>query len=86
MHSVDLLEEALQVAQDSGFEVRQEWLDEKGGGACRVGEKRLLYVDLSLAAHEQLEQVVAALRKCDHLRLAPNHSKALIRLVNPEPR
>ncbi len=63
MHSVDLLEEALQVAMNSGFEVRQEWFNEQGGGACRIGEQKVLFVDLSLTAQEQLEHVVEALRR-----------------------
>ena len=54
MHSVDLLEEALNLAQVHGFEVRREWLGDAPGGACRVGSKWLLYANLSLTADEQL--------------------------------
>ena len=81
MHSVDLLEEALSVAMDSGYEVRQEWLDEKGGGACRIGSRWILFVDLSLTAQEQLEQVVAALRKSDRCRLQSTNSQQLRQLL-----
>lgn len=62
MHSVDLLEEALRLAMNSGFQIRQEWLSEQGGGLCRLGERWVLFVDLSLSAQEQLENVVRALR------------------------
>jgi len=62
MHSVDLLEEALRLAMNSGFQIRQEWLSEQGGGLCRLGERWVLFVDLSLSAQEQLENVVQALR------------------------
>ncbi len=62
MHSVDILEEALALAQKSGFEIRTEFLGESIGGACRIGSKWLLYVDLRLPVGEQLEQVVEALR------------------------
>ena len=69
MHSVDLLEEALRVAMNSGFEVRQEWLHERGGGACRIGNRWVLFVDLSLPAPEQLVQVIEALRTTRRFRL-----------------
>jgi hypothetical protein len=65
MHCVDLLEEAIKLAQDSGYEVRQEWLGERGGGVCRIGDNRVLFVDLSLTAQEQLEQTVKALDQSD---------------------
>lgn len=78
MHSVDLLEEALRVAMNSGFEVRQEWLNEKGGGACRIGKRQVLFVDLSLTAQEQLEQVLAALRSAESLRTDGMTARELI--------
>ena len=72
MHSVDLLEEALKLAQEVGFDVRREWLGEATGGACRVGDKWVLSADLSLTAEEQLQQVTAALRN-SHLLPAELH-------------
>ncbi|MFN3192963.1 MAG: hypothetical protein ACE361_20810 [Aureliella sp.] len=63
MHSVDLLEEAIQAAMNLGIEVRQEWLGEQGGGLCRLGNRWILYVDLSMGASDQLEQVLKGLRK-----------------------
>ena len=62
MHSVDLLDEALDLARASGFEVRQ-WLGESGGGACRIGAKWVLFVNLSLTAEEQLQGLIASLRR-----------------------
>ncbi len=62
IHTVDLLEEALSLATHFGFEVRREWLSGRKGGACRLGQKHLLFVDLSLSAAEQLEQVIGPLR------------------------
>ncbi len=62
MHSVDVLEEAIELAEASGFEVRREFLGESAGGACRIAGKWLLFVDQSLPASEQLLQVVSALR------------------------
>ena len=63
MHSVDLLEETIQLARQLGFEIRQEWLDGSAAGICRIGDRRVLFLDLSLPANEQLEQVVNALRE-----------------------
>ena len=81
MHSVDLLEEALSVAMNSGFEIRQEWLNERGGGACRIGEQWILFVDLSLTAQEQLEQVADALRVSDRCRLDASNSEEMRQLL-----
>jgi hypothetical protein len=84
MHSVDLLEEALKLAEDSGFEVRREWLGESTGGVCRLGPKWLLFVDLSLPADDQLTQVIQALRPCDFLRLDGELSPPLKRMLKPD--
>ncbi len=62
MHTIDLLAEALTKAEQAGFEVRREYIEQSPGGACRVGEKWFLYVDPSLPVAEQLAQVVTALR------------------------
>ncbi|QDV24995.1 hypothetical protein [Aureliella helgolandensis] len=82
MHSVDVLEEALELARQSGFEVRHEWLGEATGGACRIGSRRLLFVDLSLTADEQLQQVVTALRACEVRDWPLSTSRALQRLLS----
>ncbi len=66
MHTIDLLEEALWIANQSGWQVRHEWLAGSAGGACRLGKSHLLFVDRSLTASEQLEQVIEGLR--DQLR------------------
>lgn len=62
MHTIDLLEEALELASECGWKVRQESLGGVGGGACRLGKQQFLFVDRSLTAVEQLDQVLAALR------------------------
>ena len=62
MHTVDLLAEALQVAERMGYGIRHEWLGAGGGGSCEFGGRKWLFVDLALNALEQLEQVTAALR------------------------
>jgi hypothetical protein len=61
MHTVELLEQAIDAAQRLGYGVRHEWLGGSGGGACEFGGRKWIFVDLALSAAEQLDQVVAAL-------------------------
>ena len=63
MHTVEILDEAIQVAERLGYQVRQEWLGGTGGGACEFGGRRWIFVDLALNALEQLEQIADALRQ-----------------------
>lgn len=69
MHTIDILEEAIQLASSSGWQVRHEWLGGSRGGACRLGVKHLLFIDRSLTAEEQLDQVLQGLR--DQLSRSP---------------
>ena len=85
MHSVDLLEEALRLAMNSGFQIRQEWLSEQGGGLCRLGERWVLFVDLSLSAQEQLENVVQALRNNELCQVDDTTSDTLRTLLHCAP-
>ena len=62
MHTVELLEECLQVARQLGYHVRHEWLGGVGGGACEFGGRRWIFLDLALNTSEQLEQATRALR------------------------
>ncbi len=62
MHTIDLLEQTLTVAERAGIQVRREWLGDVPGGLCRIGATRVLYTNLSLSAEEQLQQLVFALR------------------------
>jgi hypothetical protein len=61
MHSVDLLEQALALAERLGFTVRQDWFGGSAGGACELKGRRWLFVDLALSPREQLEQVLEGL-------------------------
>ena len=65
VHTVDLLEEAISVAERVGFTVRRQWLTEGVGGACRVGAQRILFVNLAASSAEQLAQVVEAIRSVE---------------------
>jgi hypothetical protein len=62
MHTVELLEEAIALAERLGYHVRQEWLGESGGGACQIKGRKSIFLDLAVGPLDQLEQVVATLR------------------------
>jgi hypothetical protein len=63
MHTVDLLEQACEIAEQLGYRTRHEWLGGSGGGACEFAGKKWIFVDLALSVFEQLEQVTEALRR-----------------------
>jgi hypothetical protein len=54
MHTVELLEQALQAAEQLGYQVRQEWLGGAGGGGCEIKGRRHLFIDLGLSVPDQL--------------------------------
>ena len=62
MHTVELLEEAVQAARRLGYEVRQDWLGGDGGGHCLVRGRKWLLLDVAQTADEQLTVVAEALR------------------------
>ena len=63
MHTVEMLEQAIDLAVRLGYTVRQEWLAGSGGGGCELNGRKLLFLDLDLGPDEQLDQVVATLRR-----------------------
>lgn len=63
MHTIELLEQALDLAERLGYGVRQEWLDGKAGGGCELGGRKLLFLDLAVGPQDQLDQVVETLRR-----------------------
>jgi hypothetical protein len=62
MHTVELLNEAVETARRLGYEVRQDWLGGNGGGHCLVRGRKWLLLDLAQSADEQLSIVTDALR------------------------
>jgi hypothetical protein len=73
MHTVELLEEALSVAEQLGYAIRHEWMG-GSGGACEIAGKQWLFVDLSLTTAEQLDQVIESFKShqgVHALRLSP---------------
>lgn len=69
MHSLDLLQIALETAKRQGFTIRREWLGGVAGGKCRLGNKKILFVDISLSVLEQLQQVTNSLATESNLPL-----------------
>ncbi len=62
MHTVELLQEALDAASRLGFEVRQDWLGGNGGGHCLVRGRKWILLDLAQTVDEQLNVLAEALR------------------------
>lgn len=62
MHTVELLQEAVETARRLGYEVRQDWLGGDGGGHCLVRGRKWLLLDLAQSVEEQLDVVGDALR------------------------
>lgn len=62
MHTVEMLEQALDLAVQLGYTVRQECFAGGGGGACQLKGRKFLFIDIDLGPEERLEQVAAALR------------------------
>jgi hypothetical protein len=61
IHSADLLESALRITAQLGYQVREDLLDGFPGGACRLKGKKWLFVDPSLTCRERLQIVLDAL-------------------------
>ncbi len=62
MHTVELLELAIDLARRLGYQVRQEWLGGNGGGGCELKGQKVLFVDLALAPEDQLDLVLDTIR------------------------
>src|SRR4029079_19772269 len=62
MHTVELLNEAVDTARRLGYEVRQDWLGGNGGGHCLVRGRKWLLLDVAQTVDEQLDIVTDALR------------------------
>ena len=74
MHTIGLLEQAVDLAQRLGYEVRQEWLGGMSSGGCEINGRRVLFLDLALGPADQLDAVLDALRQHpEALRLPMPH-------------
>lgn len=63
MHTVDLVGEALAVAERAGYRIRQEYLGGTMGGGCEFGGQKWIFLDISLGPVDQLDQILEALRQ-----------------------
>ena len=80
MLMVELLEQALALAEQLGYRVRQDWLGGRSGGCCEIKGQKWIFLDLALSPFEQLEQVAEAVRESPDLlpiSIAPDLQKAL---------
>jgi len=62
MHTVELLEQAIDLASRLGYHVRHEWLGGTGGGGCELRGRKTLFLDLALGPADQLDLAIEALR------------------------
>ena len=61
--TLGLLEEAVHLARDAGFEVREEPLGELPGGPCVVQGRRILLLNLEQSAAGRLSVLVNCLAR-----------------------
>ena len=61
MNQVLQFEEWIEVAKRLGYHPRYEYFGGTGGGVCRVGDKRWLFIDLANSRLEQLDALIGAL-------------------------
>ena len=61
MHNVELLERALHVARQMGFQVREEYVGDIDGGSCVVHGQKMLFLDPQLNIPGRLRIVCEAL-------------------------
>lgn len=81
MHTVELLEAALNLAEQLGYHIRHEYLGGTGGGRCEFGGRRWIFIDLAMTVPEQLEIVADVLRD-DPSVYAAEVSEPLSRLLD----
>ena len=62
MRTLELLDYLVDLARRLGYEIREEWLEGTGGGACVLKGKRIMFVDQSLPPSERVEQLANSLR------------------------
>jgi hypothetical protein len=62
MDILQLLGEALEIARQLGFEIREELIGDGRGGACRIRGQKCLFLDFQLGPRERLQKVLDAIR------------------------
>ena len=69
--TLGLLQEALQLAQDLGYRVREEPLGDLPGGACTVGDARQVLLNLEHSVASRLDVLLRALAVDPRLAAEP---------------
>ncbi|NBW87955.1 MAG: hypothetical protein EBR23_14305, partial [Planctomycetia bacterium] len=59
--TLGLLEEALQLARELGYRVREEPLGDLTGGGCTIGGTKHVLLNIEHAPAERLDRLLAAL-------------------------
>ena len=54
MNPVDQLEKTLEIVRSIGYEVHYDWFGGTGGGACQLGNRKCLFLDLAMNAEDHL--------------------------------
>lgn len=62
MHAAKLLAEALELARQLNYQIREDDLDGAGGGHCSYGGKKWLLLDVTQPDDQQLRDAIDALR------------------------
>lgn len=83
MHAAALLAEAVALATQAGFHVREEYLDGAGGGHCAFGGKKWLLLDVTQSSDEQLSDALDALRSDAEARRLPTSPQLSAALFPP---
>jgi hypothetical protein len=69
--TLGLLEESLQLARDLGYRVREEPLGELPGGACSVGGKPHILLNLEQPSADRLDVLLGSLAADPRVRDQP---------------
>jgi hypothetical protein len=69
--TLGLLEEALQLARDLGYVVREEPLGELPGGSCIVGGSRQVLLNLEQPVADRLDRLLRALHDDPRIAAEP---------------
>ncbi len=70
IHSVELLEMALQAAANLGYRIREDALGGSRGGICQVKDKKWLFLDPALPPRDRLQLALEALGELPEAELA----------------
>ncbi len=79
--TLGLLEEALQLARDLGYRVREEPLGELPGGACTVGAARQVLLNLEHSVADRLDVLLRAIAADPRLAAEPKSRLLAARLA-----